>query len=264
MCDMTHSNVWHDSFICVTRPIHMCDMTHTYTWHAAFICVTCLVNMCDMPHSYACHTYERNVSHIWKRRVTHMNESRVTYLRHATRKKDVMLHKRCHVAHRKSSRHAYEWVMSHMSMRHTSRMHVPCHTYKVVTSRIPMRHVTRRWSSRHAFQYVVSHIRIHMCAYIWTYEWEPSHTHIWGTPHKYKNVCTNKDVAQKVWHLVAMKMSLCDTATSTNKDVAVHPALCALCLTIKTLGTATSRWTTLCVHMYSRSTHVICRWDVYT
>ena len=28
VCDMTHSYVWHDSFICVTWLIHMCDMTH--------------------------------------------------------------------------------------------------------------------------------------------------------------------------------------------------------------------------------------------
>jgi len=28
-CDMTHSCVWHDSFICVTWLIHMCDVTHS-------------------------------------------------------------------------------------------------------------------------------------------------------------------------------------------------------------------------------------------
>jgi len=28
--DMTHSYVWHDSFICVTWLIHMYDMTHSY------------------------------------------------------------------------------------------------------------------------------------------------------------------------------------------------------------------------------------------
>ena len=34
--DMTHSYVWHDSFICVTWLIHMCDMTHSYVWHHSF------------------------------------------------------------------------------------------------------------------------------------------------------------------------------------------------------------------------------------
>jgi len=43
MCDMTHSYVWHDSFICVTWLIHMCDMTHSYVWHDSFICVTWLM-----------------------------------------------------------------------------------------------------------------------------------------------------------------------------------------------------------------------------
>jgi len=39
MCDMTHSYVWHDSFIRVTWLIHMCDMTHSYVWHDSFIYV---------------------------------------------------------------------------------------------------------------------------------------------------------------------------------------------------------------------------------
>jgi len=77
MCDMTHSYVWHASFICVSwlihmcdMPdshlwnyvfirvaylIHMCDMPHSHVWHASFTCVTCLIHMCDMPHSYLWH-----------------------------------------------------------------------------------------------------------------------------------------------------------------------------------------------------------------
>jgi len=35
---MTHSYVWHDSFICVSWLIHMCDMTRPYAWCDAFIC----------------------------------------------------------------------------------------------------------------------------------------------------------------------------------------------------------------------------------
>jgi len=54
-CDMTHSYVWHDSFICVTGLIHMCDMTHSYVWHDSFICVTCLIYMRNMPWSYVWH-----------------------------------------------------------------------------------------------------------------------------------------------------------------------------------------------------------------
>ena len=55
MCDMTHSYVWHDSFICVTRLINMCDMTRSYVWHDSFICVTWLIHMCDMTDSYVRH-----------------------------------------------------------------------------------------------------------------------------------------------------------------------------------------------------------------
>jgi len=55
MCDMTHSYVWHDSFICVTWLIHMCDMTHLYVWHDSLICVTWHVHVCDTTHSYAWH-----------------------------------------------------------------------------------------------------------------------------------------------------------------------------------------------------------------
>jgi len=82
MCDMTHSYVWHDSFISVTWLIdvfdmthtcirtashvlstvtcsswlvtwliHVCDMTHSYVWHDSFICVTWLIRMCDVTYS---------------------------------------------------------------------------------------------------------------------------------------------------------------------------------------------------------------------
>jgi len=44
MCDITHSYVWHDSFICATWLIHMCDMTHS--------CVSWLMHMCDLTHSH--------------------------------------------------------------------------------------------------------------------------------------------------------------------------------------------------------------------
>jgi len=60
MCDMTHSYVWHDSFICVTWLIHMCDKTHSYVWHDSFICVTWLIHMCDMTHSYVWHDSVRS------------------------------------------------------------------------------------------------------------------------------------------------------------------------------------------------------------
>jgi len=45
MCDMTHSYVWHESFMYVTRLIHMCAMTHSYVWQDSFICVTWLIHV---------------------------------------------------------------------------------------------------------------------------------------------------------------------------------------------------------------------------
>jgi len=64
LCGMTHSYVWHNSFICVTWLIHLCDVawlihtcdiTHSYVWHDSFICVTWLIHICDMTHSYVWH-----------------------------------------------------------------------------------------------------------------------------------------------------------------------------------------------------------------
>ena len=91
-CDMTHSYVWHDSFICVTWLIHLCDMTHSYVWHGSFICVAWLIHTCDesppVRHE-SCHTYQRVMSHVSKSHVTHIDESCDTY----------------------------EWVMSHIRIR---------------------------------------------------------------------------------------------------------------------------------------------------
>ena len=53
ICDMTHSCMWHDSFLCVTWPIHTRDMTKALEagaysrWTGSW-----LIHMCDMTHSY--------------------------------------------------------------------------------------------------------------------------------------------------------------------------------------------------------------------
>jgi len=73
---MTHSYVWHDSFIRVTWLIHTCDMTHSYVCetihscecHDSFMCVTWLIPICDMTHLYVWHDSsicERNDSFLW-------------------------------------------------------------------------------------------------------------------------------------------------------------------------------------------------------
>ena len=48
MCDMTHSDVRHDSFKCETWLIHMWDMTHSYVRHDSFRCVPWLIQICDV------------------------------------------------------------------------------------------------------------------------------------------------------------------------------------------------------------------------
>jgi len=68
MCDMTHSCVWHDLFICVTWLIHMCDSTHSYVWHESFKWTTWPIHMCDMTHSYVwlfLFLYVTRLIHVW-------------------------------------------------------------------------------------------------------------------------------------------------------------------------------------------------------
>ena len=64
ICDILHSNVWRDSFICVTWRIQLCDMTHSYVWHDSSIC--------DMTHSNM--TWLMHVWHDWCIVMWHMNE----------------------------------------------------------------------------------------------------------------------------------------------------------------------------------------------
>ena len=40
---LLYTNVWHDSFICVPRLIHMCDTTHPCARHDSFTCATNMV-----------------------------------------------------------------------------------------------------------------------------------------------------------------------------------------------------------------------------
>ena len=50
--DMTHSYVWHDSFICVPWLIHICDMTHSHVRHDSSVCGTWLLHMYDTSYPH--------------------------------------------------------------------------------------------------------------------------------------------------------------------------------------------------------------------
>jgi len=56
MCDMTHSDMWHDSrdsFRCITGVITH-DRTHSHIWHDSFRNVTWLIQICD--RTYVTHS----------------------------------------------------------------------------------------------------------------------------------------------------------------------------------------------------------------
>jgi len=64
MSHVTHMNEsWHT------------HMTHSYVWHDSFICVTWLIHVTHMNES--CHTYEWVMSHIWMSHVS-ADESKLT------------------------------------------------------------------------------------------------------------------------------------------------------------------------------------------
>ena len=79
MCDMTHSDVSHDSIACVTWLIQMCDMTHSDVWHDSFICVTWRIHPCDMTHIYVRHNSIMLLVKMWD--MTHLYAATASRIR---------------------------------------------------------------------------------------------------------------------------------------------------------------------------------------
>jgi len=118
VCDMTHSYVWHDSFICVIWLIHICDATHPYVWHDSSICVTWLIHMCDMTHSYV--WYDSSI-YVWFHSSTRMNKCAVTNS-YAGRDACICVNK-----YVRTYMHAYSRIFkAHVCWQQTGPAHTEC------------------------------------------------------------------------------------------------------------------------------------------
>jgi len=125
VCDITHSYVWHDSFICVTWLIHMCDVTHAYVGHESFIYVTelGLIHMWDMTHSYVRH--DSFICETWLIHTRHDSFICVTWLvrtwQGVSGSKDApTLMLPTHLSHMQDTWLIHKWDMPHSYVWHDS------------------------------------------------------------------------------------------------------------------------------------------------
>ena len=136
LCDMTQPSVWHDSFICVTCLIHLCDMTRSSLWHDSIICVTGPFRMCDMMHiwiSHGTHMNELCHTHEWVVRIN-LCDMTQSYLCHdsficVTWRSSMWHHSSIWMSHgtnMNESWHTYEWVMAHLWMSRVTHMNESC------------------------------------------------------------------------------------------------------------------------------------------
>jgi len=192
--------------VCLRTPIHMCEMTHSCVWHDTFVWLYRRSSIATYTNG-SCHIYEwfmprihkcahegvldtiASQSHFWGTQVTHMNKScpkqthewvmshmLVSYVTHMNDLHFWIAHGAhvqhstmwmSHVKQMKDSCQTYEWVMSHtyssIDGRCTQRSHVAymnesCHTYKWALSHMWMSHDTRTNESWHSYEWVMSHV----------------------------------------------------------------------------------------------------------
>ena len=161
-----------------------------------------------MTHSY--HTYEWGVLDIWMSHVAHTGWQRpigcLILIGHFPQKRPIISGSvakndlqfnasygsspfcinisKCwflfRITHMNEARHRYEWVMSHIWVRHVTYVNVACQTYEYGTSHIWMRHVPHMNIRRCWFLFRITHI-IEACH---TYACSASHMQIgWVMPH---------------------------------------------------------------------------------
>jgi len=173
MCDMTHSYIRHDSFICATWSfvcatwlIHMCEMIHSCMRHGLCVCATWLIYMCDMAYSYVRHDsiHMCNVAHnsshtlhegssmsqIWIIPVAQIKKSLYTYdhlcvwheIIHVCDINDTSVKWMIHIAEMRETcrtyeriRRTYQRVNPHVWIKHRRRTFTVTHTHAMRTRR---------------------------------------------------------------------------------------------------------------------------------
>ena len=146
---MTHEYLRHDSFICVTKLLHMYDMIHTCVCHDAHIYVTRLIHMCNIPHT---HVWQASYIHVWHDSYTFTCVIRLTHLFHGEGHQEngardfaddwyicvtylIHVHVTCLIHVCGDMTHTHVWYVSHTSSvkRGTERMELKnvwmTHTY---------------------------------------------------------------------------------------------------------------------------------------
>ena len=191
-----HSYVWHDSFICVTRLVHICDITHSYFWYDLFI-------FCTSIFIFWTYFTKAPLSH-----VLHRVALRCSVLQFVAVWCSVLqcvavyildiLSKGASVTHRHARHHPYKCDMSHMKES--------SHTESVTDIRMGPRGYSAKRSYVHLYVWHVSLIwmgrHISICDMTHSYVWHDSFIcvtwliHIWHMCHKHTNgpswVCCGK------------------------------------------------------------------------
>jgi len=119
--------------------IYECVMSHASRAHAEWY-------MNDYHHTYDHSIYERVMSHISRPRVSHKNESCAKHTNESW------------ATHTNESRPAYEWVLWHVWINHTTCMTASLHTCEGLACHMWMSAVTRMNESWHIYKWVTSHI----------------------------------------------------------------------------------------------------------
>ena len=135
VCAMTHSYVYHDSFIGRGHVKRMIASIVCSRGHATYINESWYTNDSVTPHICMRHvkhnlqmqprpTYKRDLAHIELHHTYHTDTAH-------SWKSDTFLFTRM-----TTSWHTNEWVVSHTWISHVTHMHESCHTYKWVVSHI--------------------------------------------------------------------------------------------------------------------------------